>query len=346
MNWNELYAAWNQGTIAPVYLFHGEEEYVKLSALQRLKSLLLPKGMELLNETRMEGAVPVGRIIEACETLPVFCERRLVILRDWQALLSRKGEGEAAEKGAKDEETATFLRWLENPPAGCVLVVFMTGKLSGTSRLHKALKAFEVLFSQLGDADLNKWIAQSARKRGASISAEACSALVFSAGRDLARLQGEIGKLSAYVGPGGEITPHTIASIVTDTPETTVFKLIDALTTGHYAKAQSMLSALLLEGEDEVYILYMLTRQMRLLCHARELLDKKQGASIPSALSLSPYAARMLTPQAQRTAYSRLREGYQLCVEAEYSVKSGKWSKEEALAYAMLRLNQGFSKQK
>ena len=47
-----------------------------------------------------------AQIIEAAETLPFMCERRLVIVRDWAPLLSGKSRDE-------EGETARVLDWLK-----------------------------------------------------------------------------------------------------------------------------------------------------------------------------------------------------------------------------------------
>ena len=55
MNWNDFYQSIEDGRMAPVYLFTGPEQYVKAEALQRLRAALLPVGLEVLNETVLEG---------------------------------------------------------------------------------------------------------------------------------------------------------------------------------------------------------------------------------------------------------------------------------------------------
>ena len=55
MTWSEFYQSLKAGEIAPVYLFTGPEEYVKLEALSRLRQSLLPPGLEALNDMVLEG---------------------------------------------------------------------------------------------------------------------------------------------------------------------------------------------------------------------------------------------------------------------------------------------------
>ena len=55
MNWSEFYQSVDAGDIAPVYLFTGPEEYVKLEAMAKLREKLLPPGLEALNDAVLEG---------------------------------------------------------------------------------------------------------------------------------------------------------------------------------------------------------------------------------------------------------------------------------------------------
>ena len=143
MTWKEFYAQLKENALQSVYLFAGPEEYLKREAVKALERALLPAGLEQLNETTLEGA-QAAQIIEAAETLPFMCERRLVIVRDWAPLLSGKSRDE-------EGETARVLDWLKAPPASCVVVFAMRGEADGRKKLTAALKkrGAEVRFEPL-----------------------------------------------------------------------------------------------------------------------------------------------------------------------------------------------------
>jgi len=335
MDWKELYAAWDAGDFSPVYLFHGDEEYIKKSALDRLRGKILPPGLEALNETLLEGAVSAEKVIEAAETLPMMCERRLVVVKDWALVSSGRSAGEG-------DEADRFIKWLPDAPDSCVLVLYTRGKADGKKKCTKELKKHEVLFEQLDDQTLAKWLRARAKENGALIGPDACDALVFAAGRDLTRLAGEIGKLSSYAGKGGEISAADVRSLVTPTAESTVFEMIDALTAGRFALAQNLLKGLLVMGENRVRILYMITRQVRLLCLTRELIEQRAAQpQVQSALGVTSYGAKRLIEQARRMKKEPLERAYRECVDAEFAIKSGRWRDEAALDRIMLLLRAG-----
>ena len=161
MNWNEFFQAVDAGAVPPVCLFTGPEEYVKREALDRLRRTL-PPGLETLNEAVLEG-VTAQEITDAAETLPMMCDRRVVIVRDWAPLMAGKSKNE-------DEEVKRMERWLDNPPISCALIFYMREAPDARKKMTALLnkKATVVNFDPLTDAELAKWAA--ARLRKASLS--------------------------------------------------------------------------------------------------------------------------------------------------------------------------------
>ena len=151
MDWNEFYQAVNAGQFAPVYLFTGPEEFVKREALQALRDKLLPPGLETLNDVTLEG-VTAQQITDAAQTLPVMCDRRVVVVRDWPPLLPVKSKNEEAE-------VAWIQKWLDDPPDTCCLVFYMRQEVDGRKKLSALLKkkAEVVTFELLSDAELARW---------------------------------------------------------------------------------------------------------------------------------------------------------------------------------------------
>ena len=106
MNHMTFFKSLKENTVASCYLFDGEEEYIKESALQALKNHLLPQGLETLNYSLMENP-PVDELVAAVQTLPFMSEKRLVVVKNLNLL---------GVKGKKEEE---------NFSDGCFLAFFV-----------------------------------------------------------------------------------------------------------------------------------------------------------------------------------------------------------------------------
>lgn len=333
MNWSEFYQSVDAGDIAPVYLFTGPEEYVKLEALQRLRERLLPPGLETLNDAVMEG-VTAQQITDAAETMPMMCEKRIVTVRDWAPLLSGKSKNE-------EQEVARMQAWLENPAPGCVLVFYMRQSADGKKKLTSTLrkKAVAVDFEFLSDAELSKWCGKRLKAQGKKINAKALNTLTFMAGRELTRLSGELDKLCAYLGDRSEITEDDVRAIVSASLEYNVFELMNHLLAGDMLKAQQTVNSLMQGGQNSIGILAMLTRQLRQMTHMKCALDAGEPAqAVQERLKMHPYAARQTARQVARLNQGWLRELYEVCVESDYAVKSGRMRDQDALNALLFRI--------
>ena len=334
MKWNEFYQALKDGSLSSVYLFTGPEEYVKREALEALRGKLLPPGLEALNDTTLEDAT-AQQITDAAETLPMMCERRVVVVRDWAPLMPGKSKNEEAE-------TEWMSKWLEHPPESCALVFYMRGEPDGRKKMTTTLKkkAEVVSFDLLTDAELSRWCASRLKPRGKKLSASALNTLTYMAGRELTRLSGELDKLAAYVGEDRtEITEADIREIVSASLEYNVFELLNSLLAGDMKKGQQTVNSLLQGGQTTMGLLAMLTRQIRQLTHMKCALDAgKPVQVVQEQLKLHPYAAKQTARQCARLSARWLTGLYEQCVEFDYAVKNGRLRDRDALDALILQI--------
>ncbi len=325
ITWQRLFSDITAGRAAGVYLFEGQEEFIKSSALEKLRQSLLPEGLEQLNETVLEGAT-AAQISDGCETLPVMCEKRLFVVKDYAPLSQQKAKDEANEC----ERMEAFLK---NPPDTCLAVFFLRGEADRRKRLYKAFEktACVVRFSYLTDDDLRKWVKARLRPFGKTISNGALDALAFLGGRDLTRLSGEVDKLASYA-QAPEISERDVRENISPSAESNAFMMIDSIMQKDAKKAYSILNSLLESGENCVGILALITRQMRLLSHVKLLRDEKLPLNeIAARAGLSDFVARRVYSQCANIKSSALIDGYRLGVECDYMVKSGKMRDRAAL---------------
>ncbi|MDR0928795.1 MAG: DNA polymerase III subunit delta [Oscillospiraceae bacterium] len=327
MTHSEFFAEIKQGAVRPVYLFAGEEEHIKATALKTLRARLLPEGLEALNETVLQNPA-VGDILAAAETLPMLAERRLVLVRDLALLLPGKA--------SDNDGSAALADYLKNPPDTTCLVFYTHGAPDGRRKLTQALTAQIVHFDPLGEMELHRWIAQQLKTYGKSIASEEAALLAFTAGHALLILSQEIGKLAAYLGEREQVTRADIEAVVTPSLECTVFQLVDALVAGRQAEAFRLLRAMLERGEARLGILAMMARQHRHMLHYTLMRAAGQGdAAIQKQLGIKSFAMRRLAQQVRGLDAAALRARLDACVDADYAVKSGKLREEAALERAM-----------
>jgi DNA polymerase-3 subunit delta len=83
----EVRRAVERGSIPPVWLWAGPEDYLKEELFRILAAKLVDDGMASLNVNRFRGGDDgIEAILIACQTLPMFSARRAIHLRDVEGL--------------------------------------------------------------------------------------------------------------------------------------------------------------------------------------------------------------------------------------------------------------------
>lgn len=160
-----------------VYLLEGVEENIKASALQQLRKVILPEGMEELNETVLD-APDTAQIVAAAETLPFLADQRLVLVREHSAL----------QRGEADEK---LIEYLPKVPETTVLIFWQNGKADSRKKLYKAIDKLGgvVSFQTLTDQELNEWVRQRFVKAGKDCGGQTAETLVTISGKDTMQLR-------------------------------------------------------------------------------------------------------------------------------------------------------------
>ncbi|MBX3174132.1 MAG: DNA polymerase III subunit delta [Gemmatimonadaceae bacterium] len=179
-------AALELGEFAPVYVFHGADDYLKEEATRALVARATdPSTRDFNCDLLRGGEIDVAALSSALEALPMLAERRVVVLRDPAAM--------------RKPLTERLKAYLKKPAAETLLVLVVPGGSKVDAWMSADAAALE--FKALEGADLAKWIAHEARTHlKSSITAEAAERLATYGGSDLALLAGELRKLAAYSG--------------------------------------------------------------------------------------------------------------------------------------------------
>ena len=316
------------GNVQGAYLFEGVEENIKAATLQNLRKAILPEGMEELNESVMD-APATDAIIAACETLPFLADKRLVIVKEHPALT---GRADADDR---------LISYVANVPESAILVFLCRGKADARKKLYGAIKKVNgiVSFAPLTDAELNAWIVKTFNGLGKTVSPQTASVLSFTVGSDTALLRREIEKLAALAGDRDTVTEEDVHVVATRSVECTVFEMVDAVVAGQQGKAFGLLRDMLTTGSDRLGILAMLLRQFRLMQHIKIMqFEKLSPSDIKQRLGIAPFAAERCMRQASGYTGGQVKKAVQICLNAEYQVKSGGWNQEGALESAMLEI--------
>lgn len=328
-----------------VVLFHGDDEPTLRDDVVRF---LEEHSADDMNTTRLEGKTASAADIEgAAATLPFLAEVRLVVV-------SNITEAPQAKTFVKKEVIPMF----ERLPAWARVIFVETGlhKQPGDSQndsrrkstrrgvLKTLTNAIEndprgvVYTYTVPDRESNraKWIQKRAGAHAAEIEMQAAVLLAQRVGHDLSLIDNELLKLATYTNGQRAIVAQDVDLLTPYEPEVGIFPLVDAIGQRNGRDALDKLRSLLEEdNQSPMQVFSMIIRQYRLLLQVREQLDKGQTVNgIQQMMGLHPFVAKKLAGQAQRYNLRLLERIYEVLLEMDLAIKTGK-QKDHQLALEM-----------
>ncbi|MDY2929060.1 MAG: DNA polymerase III subunit delta [Clostridiaceae bacterium] len=320
-----------QGTPARLYVFYGEEGYLKRHYLSQLRQMCAG-AFETFNIVLLDGEqVSVQTLSDAVDSLPMGSERKLVIVRDYKLL---------QPSGDMKEYLPELLSNL--PDYVCLVFYFDSMEFKADKRLN-LWKILEkngqvVEFSRSSSASLIPWIRRHFDELGKSIDPASCEYLLFLCGASMDNLLTEIEKIAAGT-PGPTVTRSDIDALGSRVLEATVFELTDALVERQYPKALLILRDLFDMKQEPVAILAAITKQLQRLYGAKLAQNAGYGENDTAKLLgfTSAYPARRLIQSARRCSLPYLRWVQGACLETDLALKSNLPDPQRSLELLLLR---------
>lgn len=342
-NFIEFLNILKRGVISPVYLFYGEEGYLRDQALARLREFLGQDGEAGFNYDLIEGETASPADIAArAETLPFFAARRLVVVKNPTLFKSVQKSGEAESKAKAGE--APLLKYLQSPPETTCLVFSTGDPVDRRKRLFQAVsksgRALEFTFLSRGE--LARWLAQKAGAAGRRFSPGAADVLLDAAGPSLQRLVVELEKLLNYTEGKDVIGVDEVRRLCPPRLEDNIFSIVDAVGGRRCGEALSGIKEMLAAKEPPLKILAMISRQFRLLLQVHDLLGRGCPVrDLPGRLNLHPYVAQKVAAQCKNFSRPVLIGAVHSLSELDAAVKTGRQEFYPAVELFLLKLSAG-----
>jgi len=113
---------------------------------------------------------------------------------------------------------------------------------------------------------------------------------------------------------------------------------VDSILYGRRKTAQQQLYRLFREGVEPLNVLNLITRQLRLIVRAKELMGKMSRAQVQDKLGLRDYALEKILGQARDYEIESLKRAYHKVLEADIAIKTGKYEGNLAVNLLILEL--------
>jgi DNA polymerase III subunit delta len=297
-----------KGTV--LYL-SADEEFFTEEALEHIK-------LEYLNEASKDFNYDVfygketesSRIYDIIETLPMMSTTRLVILRRAHEL--------------RDKDWKMLMPVISNPVPSTFLV-FVGDKPDSrknvTKDLLKHLEHFH--FIKPFDREYPQWLKYIAQKHHIAIDDDAIHLLMQIVGPNLLELQNELIKLDQYKGGGQRISSSDVMTVASRIKLQNVFDLTKAIGQGDQARALMCLADLLEDGQNEVSILAMVHRHIRLLRQTK--MGEQQGLNgreLSSFAGVPYFFLKEYSLQARSWSERKIEKTYKVLMDTDRALKS------------------------
>ncbi len=314
MQHDALLKSIERGVLAPVYLIYGEETYLQEMLIKNLRSKIFGPEIMVFNYDEINGEkAGIKEILESANTLPIFGEKRLVLVRDPLFF----------SVATKDEEL--LLDYLQDPISSTCLIFWVKGGVDKRKKTYKSVSKYAnpIFVERLKGYELEAWIKNEVIAAGKKLDKKALDHILMSSSNDLRTLKSELEKLIVYAGQSSTITFDMAEDLVTKTNEANIFILIDSIGQKLTEKALAEMRAILYSGEPPVRVVFMIARHYRLLLLAKELESKGHTEKkIAAELKVQPFIAAKLMRQSKQYNFYELEADMASILDCDLAIKN------------------------
>lgn len=308
----EFETSLKKGIVPTVCFLYGEEQFLVERAVHMLLDRAVDPALKDFNFNVYFGNESKGvDIIDAAQTLPMFSERRAVLVKRAEQL--------------KAEALEVMLPYIQNPSSGTCLLLTGT-KIDQRKKFFQEFKKLGVLveYKRFYDNKLSGFIQSESVAQGKPIETAAAELLSALIGNNLQELSSQIEKLVVYAGTKTRITVDDVRIMASSSKAFTAFELAKFLGLRDVPNSIRSLDTLFLNGEEAPMMIGALTRHFRQLWRVRELLDKKMlQADIGRELSINPFFLGEIVTQARNFSRRELQRIFDEFYRCDVASKTG-----------------------
>ena len=317
-----------------LYIFYGEEDYLKERYLQRLKKAIVDEIFAQFNLVEFEGKGLNAEILtEAIESYPAFSERKMIIIKDLDIY---------KPPSSLNEVLPSLLSDL--PDYICLVFYYDTIEYKPDKRmkLYSILSKFASIneFGRMSENELITLISKYVKNAGKEISKNTCQYLLFLCGNSMTNLLTEIDKAIAH-STLPEVKKYNIEAVCTRTLDAVVFDLTDNIAAKRFDKAISILNDLIAQKNTEVMLFSAIQKHMQRM-YAAKLFMQTPLADPKELMTLigtgSSFYANKIQDMARRISLNWLRECIKICGETDIALKSSSTDKIKIIEIALLQM--------
>lgn len=309
-----------------LYIFYGEEEYLKELYIKKIEELVPDGGLEEFNRILIAGAVDYSVYDDAWEGMPMMTDRRILLIRDSNIFTTRRsGDIVPPNDEQKAFWTEKFKRLSDDTS-----VIFCEKNVDSRSALFKAASkaGFAVKCEFMQMRDLKSHVIKRTMHEGLKIDDKTAEYLVSIIDPGLNNLEHELNKLFNFC--EGVIYKSDVDRVVSKSVQVKVFDITDGIMNNDPDSVFRVITELKTQKESAFGVLYLIYANVEKMLHLKlaGITNQHDAAQL---LGGSPWiAGRYLSGAAGFTA-DALTHMVTRVPEIDYEIKNGKISEWQAL---------------
>ena len=217
MTVEQIIDSWKKSKFAPIYLFHGEEDYFIDELVDYAEHKLLTPDQAEFNLTIYYGKdANWSSVINSCRRYPMFSDKQLVLLKEAQYM----------------RDLDKLESYIDQPLSSTIFIIAHKGKtLDKRTKFAKQITKSGVEFKsdKVADYKVRDWVGQYLKSQSLTMDTKALQLFVDHVGNDLSRLVGEINKLKINLKERTSITTDDIETFIGISKEFNIFELQAAI---------------------------------------------------------------------------------------------------------------------
>jgi len=321
MSYDAIKKDLKSGEFARVYLFYGEEEYLKRSYGKQLRDRTVGE-TDSLDYHVFTGKNPdVAAIYDAVASYPVMSDKKLVVVEDYNP-------DEGKEETWKDIQAV-----IPDVPEDTVLVFTLQGEPgAGKGRMAALAKLVSkhgavCLFKAAEKDDLTAWARRHFAALGRTADPAAVSRLLSVCDNAMDNLYNEIQKICAYA-EGPKVRAEDVDAVATPSLDAKLYSLSDKLASRDYDGCLTLTDELLGQKAEVMAIASTLYRTVIQL-HRIKLCgpSAQERNALCKTMGMRDFVFNKYAHATERMTKAFLRRALSACLDADDALKSSRADK-------------------
>ncbi len=309
-----------------MYVFYGEEEYLKEFYIKKIEELVPDAGLGEFNRILITGAADYGVYDDAWEGMPMMTDRRILLIRDSNIFTTRRsGDIVPPNDGQKAFWTEKFKRLSDD-----TVVIFCEKNVDARSALFKAASkaGFAVKCSFMQMSDLKAYVIKKSMHKGFKIDDKTAEYLVSVIDPGLNNLEHELDKLFNFC--EGIIYKSDVDRVVSKSVQVQVFDITDGIMNNDPDSVFRVITDLKTQKESAFGVLYLIYANAEKMLHLKlaNITNRNDAAKL---LGGSPWIAGRYLGGAAGFSTEALTHMVTRVPEIDYEIKSGRITEWQAL---------------